>query len=125
MNFLNPKEDKKSYMLDEEQYFEFIDKNPGYEKCPYIDWEKRKQANMIIFESDQFENTSNVGIKLINIDSNSNPSTISNSPFETTLASKVHNMSIVSLKSEDLSEVQIEKNSSDQISSKKSLTKKI
>jgi len=40
--FLNENEDKKSFLVGEEEYCDFIGKNPNYEKSPHINWEKRK-----------------------------------------------------------------------------------
>lgn len=47
---LNEKENKNKYLMDENHYCEFIEKNNQYVRSPYIDFEKKLEENKIIFE---------------------------------------------------------------------------
>jgi len=52
---LDVKEDKKGFLVTEDEYCEYVEKNTEYGKSPYIEWEKKK----IIFEqiTEQLEST--------------------------------------------------------------------
>ena len=50
-NYLNEKEDKKSYLMPEKEYCDFIEKNPQYIKCPFIEYKRKDQEDNIVFEA--------------------------------------------------------------------------
>jgi len=101
-NVFNAKEDRNKYLIDEESYCEFVEKNPQYVKSPYIDWEKRKAESKIVFEG---EDTSSS--KLPPVDSSSN-----SSPFSTNTHDKVSVKSL-NLKPDEIFDISSEPSSTE------------
>jgi hypothetical protein len=49
-NFLNEKENKENYLMNEQEYIEFVQRNNNYKKCPYIENSYNKIEEHITYD---------------------------------------------------------------------------